>query len=49
MAESKKVPDKHRISKVWVLIKASIKGTLIKSWFARTLNSNDNIYLEKIF
>ena len=35
IVESKKVSDKHRISKSWVLIKASIKGALIKSWAAR--------------
>ena len=35
IVESKKVSDKHRISKLWVLTKASIKGTLIKSWAAR--------------
>ena len=35
IAESKKVSDKHRISKLWVLIKSSIKGTLMKSWAAR--------------
>ena len=35
IAESKKVSDKHRISKLWVLVKASIKGTLIKSWAGR--------------
>ena len=35
MDESKKISDKHRISKLWVLVKASIKGTLVKSWAAR--------------
>ena len=35
IVESKKVSDKHRISKLWVLIKTSVKGTLIKSWAAR--------------
>ena len=34
-AESKKISDKHRISKLWVLIKTSITGTLMKSWAAR--------------
>ena len=38
IVESKKVSDKHRISKLWVLTKASIKGTLIKSWAARPFN-----------
>ena len=33
IVECKKVSDKYRISK-WVLIKASIKDILIKSWAA---------------
>ena len=35
IVKSEKVSDKHRIAKLWILIKASIKGTLIKSWAAR--------------
>ena len=34
--ESKKTLEKHQISKLWVLIKASIKDTLIKSWATRS-------------
>ena len=34
IVESKKVSEKHRKSKLWVLLKASIKGALIKSWDA---------------
>ena len=35
IVESKKVSDKHKLSKLWVLMKAFIKGTLINSWAAR--------------
>ena len=35
IVKSKKGSGKHRRSKLWVLIKASVKGILIKSWAAR--------------
>ena len=34
IVESKKVSEKQRKSKLWVLLKVSIKGALIKSWDA---------------
>ena len=50
MVESKNISDRHTMSKLLVVIKASINGTLIKSWAASPFKFQwHNLILDDLF